>query len=277
MADKFSLALGSGGAKGLAHIVVLEALDELGVRPTKIAGSSIGAITGALYGSGMSGAEIRAFVLEGIAKPGEVFSSLLACNVGKIADLFSISGNPVLLDPKRVYDKFIPKCVVKDFEDLLIPLVVVATDYFVQEDVIFTSGRLRDAIPASMAIPGVFKPVDQSGRLLIDGGTMNPLPFDLLAPEDGPVVAINLEESPKPNGMMAPKPLDLVYGAAQVMAQAIILAKAARRPPAVMICPAVGRFTSLDFFSARTILEASEPIREEVKRSVSRILDRPLE
>lgn len=275
MADRFSLALGSGGAKGLAHIVALEALDELGVRPTRVAGASIGALAGALYCSGMSGKDIRAFVLEGIAKPAEILRAVLACDVGELGDLFSISGNPILLDPRRAYELFVPKTLVRDFEELRTPLAVVATDYFAQVDVVFTSGRLSDAISASLAIPGLFRPVDHHGRILIDGGTMNPLPLDLLAPEDGPIVAVNVKESPKHGVKKAPKPLEVLFGAVQVMSQAIIAEKAARRPPHLMISPAVGTYASLDFFSARKILEAAEPIREQVKRGVSQLLDRP--
>ncbi len=112
-APRIGLVLGAGGARGLAHIVVLEALDELGVRPAHIAGTSIGAIVGAAYAAGMPARALRAFALASFRDRARVVTKLLSARVGKITDLISRSGigNPVLVDGERILDLFWPEAV----------------------------------------------------------------------------------------------------------------------------------------------------------------------
>jgi len=122
-----ALALGAGGARGLAHIAVLEALDEMGLAPIAIAGTSIGAIIGAAYAAGMKATRIRAHALSVLRNRTKVFGSLFEARVGRLGDLFA-RGNPVLLDGERLLDRFWPDEVPDAFEDLVIPFTAVATD-----------------------------------------------------------------------------------------------------------------------------------------------------
>ena len=125
MADaspSFALALGGGGARGLAHILIVEALDEMGVRPNFIAGCSIGAMVGAAYASGVSGREIRDHTLGFLGKRSEAARRLMARGPGGISSLFDF--NPfraAFIDGEALLDLALPEGVAKDFADLEIP------------------------------------------------------------------------------------------------------------------------------------------------------------
>src|SRR5437868_1653576 len=103
-----ALALGGGGARGLAHILVLEAFDELGVRPVAIAGTSIGAIFGAAYAAGLSGREIRGHVHALFRGRGGFFAKVAAARVGRFIDLLHRIGNPMLVDAEVLLGSIMP-------------------------------------------------------------------------------------------------------------------------------------------------------------------------
>src|SRR6476660_2531737 len=105
----FALALGGGGARGLAHIAVLEVLDEMGARPAAIAGTSIGALIGAAYAAGMTGKEIRRYVIRLAHKRGEVWRRLITARAGTFAHLFAVGvGSATLIDAEKFCPQFIP-------------------------------------------------------------------------------------------------------------------------------------------------------------------------
>lgn len=273
---RLGLVLGSGGAKGIAHIVVLEALDELGLKPSVVAGASIGAVAGACYCAGMSGKELRAFLLQGIADPLGIMGDLAKCHVGGLGDLFSLLGNPVLLDAERVVATLLPRVVPKLFAQLEIPLRVVATDFYARSSVVFSQGPLQPAIAASMAIPGLFQPVLNKKRVLIDGGITNPLPFEVLQDTCDVVLAVDVNGAPnkgdRPGGDV-PRPLDALFASVQIMAHALVAEKLSHRRPAILLRPSITRFRVLDFLKAQEILDAAGPLREQVKREIDRSLD----
>ena len=153
----FALALGGGGARGLAHIPVIEALDEIGVKAVAIAGSSIGALVGAAYAAGMSGKDLRRYVIGLAHNPGETRRHLIAARAGKLADIFSGGWSQATqLDAEKFCAAFLPDAVPTDFSDLVIPLTVMATDLHARREAPLSSGTLRPALAASMAIPGCF-------------------------------------------------------------------------------------------------------------------------
>src|SRR3954454_20120415 len=146
----FALALGAGGARGLAHIAVLEAFDELGVRPAAIAGASMGAVVGAAYAAGMPAHEIRRHVTHLLRDRASVMAALLAARVGRLTDVMSGFGNPFLLDGERFLDRLWPEAVPERFEDLRLPFWAVATDYYAREEALFgddAGGRGLDRDP----------------------------------------------------------------------------------------------------------------------------------
>jgi NTE family protein len=149
-----AIALGAGGSRGLAHIAVLEAFDELGVRPTVIAGASLGALIGAGYAAGMPAKEIRAYVVGLLRDRGEVMRRLLAVRIGRVVDLLA-TGNPVLADAEGFVERFLPAHIPGEFSALPTPLVTVATDFWQRKEAVIDSGRLRSALAASIAVsPG---------------------------------------------------------------------------------------------------------------------------
>jgi len=106
----FALALGGGGARGLAHIAVLEALDELGVKPLSIAGTSVGAAIGAAFSAGMSGRAIRRYVITRAHNRADVFARLMGARATALADMFTAGfGNPMVLDAEKFCAAFLPE------------------------------------------------------------------------------------------------------------------------------------------------------------------------
>src|SRR3974390_523678 len=125
----FALALGSGDARGLAHVAVIEALDAMGVKPVAIAGTSIGALIGAGYAAGMSGKDIRHPVITLAHNPAEISSRLTKARAGTLAHFFSGAfSQATQMDAEKFCAQFLPEQVPVDFSDLKIPLTVMATD-----------------------------------------------------------------------------------------------------------------------------------------------------
>jgi NTE family protein len=162
--SKIGLALGGGAARGLAHIGVLKVLEEMGIKPDVIAGTSIGAVIGATYASGKSAKEIEDIVL--------------GLNWGKRALLFWDVTVPRtgLLRGRRI-ENFL-KHIIGDveFSDLKLPFACVATDLMSGKEVIMDDGPVVEALRASMAIPAIFTPLERDGLLLVDGGLRHPVP-----------------------------------------------------------------------------------------------------
>jgi NTE family protein len=260
-----AIALGGGGARGIAHVLALEALDELGIRPIAVAGTSMGAVVGAAYAAGIEGTAIRAHILRVLRNRSDVMSKLLRARVGRFVELLLQGrGNPVLLDPEICLDLFWPAEMPSRFEELAIKAIVVATDYLKREEIVYETGPLRPAVAGSMAIPGLFRSVAFGDRVLIDGGAVNPLPYNLLFGLADIVVAIDVTFGSRPR-RRPPSPLASMFGAAQIMQGAITAQKIKLRPPDILVRPKVEQFAVLDFFRASQILRAAESYKDELK------------
>jgi len=267
-----TLALGGGGARGLAHIVVLEALDELGLRPTRIVGTSMGAVVGAAYASGLAGRDLRRYALDRLRDRARAMALVLQARVGTLTDILRFASNPVLLDGEKVLDLFWPDTVPDLFEDLGIPFAAVATDYHAREEAVFDSGPLVTGVAASMAIPGLIRPVTAVGRVFIDGGVVNPLPFDHLRPADGIRVAVDVSGGTVDAQQKTPDPFAAMIGATQIMQGAIVAQKLKSRAPDLLVRPAVGAHHVLDFFHSKEILAAAEACRDDFKRDIEALV-----
>ena len=269
-----AIALGGGGARGLAHIVVLEALDELGVRPVAISGTSIGAIVGAAYAAGMAAREIREHVGTALRKRSQVMANLMRARVGRFSDLlFKGGGNPIQLDAQTCLDLFWPDQVPDHFSSLEIPFFAVTTDFHACIAVVFSSGALAPAVAGSMAIPGMFRPVEYAGKILVDGGAVNPLPYDLLFDHADIVVAVDVTFGGRMRERKLPTPFGAMFGTAQIMQGSITAEKIKQRPPDILFRPPVSRFSVLDFLRATQILRAADASKDEVKRKLSARLE----
>ena len=273
MSRSFALALGGGGARGLAHIAVLEALDEIGQKPAAIAGTSIGALIGAAYAAGMSGRQIRRFVIALAHDRAAVFRRLVATRAGVFGNLINIAfGTATLVDAEKFCEQFLPERVPDDFDALAIPLAVVATDLHRRQQAVFSSGALRPALAASIALPPVMRPVVVDGRVLIDGGATNPLPFDQLFGRADVVVAVDISGAPREKRRDIPTPWECVFATVLVMGSAITAEKVKHGPPDLIVRPRVGAFRALDFLKASAILRAAEPVKAELKEKLAALL-----
>lgn len=163
---KIGYALGGGAARGLSHIGVLKVLHQRGISPDMIAGTSIGAIIGALYAGGYD--------------PEDIEKIVLGLDWKKLANLVDVtlpfSG---LLQGKRVV--VLLRSILGDmtFSQLRFPFACVATDILSGEQVVIRDGDLVEAVRASISIPGIFTPVELSGRFLVDGGLTNSVPVSI--------------------------------------------------------------------------------------------------
>lgn len=272
----FALALGAGGARGLAHIAVFEALDELGVKPVAISGSSIGAVMGAAYAAGMSPRALRRHVIATVQDRATLVRRLLGARASGFAwsSLLRVpfGHNPVLLDADKFCAAFLPEAVPEDFSALTIPLLVIASDLYGQAEVVFSDGPLRPAIAASMAIPGLVQPVEHEGRVLVDGAAVDPLPFTQLAGRADVVVAVDCSAGPRENATV-PEAWDSVFATITLMGNTIVAEKLQRVRPDLLIRPNVAIFRLLDFLQAIAIIRAGEAIKDEIKRDLTALLE----
>lgn len=264
-----ALALGGGGARGLAHIHVIEALNELGIRPVAIAGSSIGALMGAGMAAGMTGREIRDYALSTVGHRGEVLNRLWQLRPSSLAEAMASGFRFGQLNIEKVLKAFLPEAIPARFSDLEIPLKVMVTDYYGQTERVCESGDLRKALAASCALPAVFMPVKIDGRVMIDGGIYNPIPFDHLREAADIVIAVDVVGGPDGDGQTIPSRIDSLFGASQLMMQSIIAMKMKAGAPDLLLRPDVGRFRVLDFLRAQELLAATAPAKEQMKQALS--------
>ncbi|WP_150524655.1 patatin-like phospholipase family protein [Roseibium sediminis] len=259
-APRIGLALGGGGARGMSHIPVLEAFDQLGIRPHAITGTSIGSILGAAYAAGRSGQEVREIALELFADRNAVLASLWKLRPKKLTDIFT--GSTVTFDPLKVLEAFVAHHLPETFEDLEVPFKAIATDFYGCEEVVLESGPLLPAIAASIAIPAVFRPVKRNDRILIDGGVANPLPFDRLPADCDIIVAVDVVGGPVPRAdREAPTSLDTIFGSSQILMQSITQQKLKQSAPALLLRPENDNVRVLDFLKTRQVLEKAEDLR----------------
>jgi len=158
---KLGLALGSGGAKGMAHIGILTAFDEEGISFDIVAGSSIGSVIGAMYAAGYSSSAMVKYISEI-----DVFAAQTIVKM-------TLTGKTV----ESIFDDVVGG---SEFDDLDLPYAAIAADLYTGEQVVIRSGRVSRAMRASSAIPPVLKPVEWEGRTLIDGAYVNSVPSDVV-------------------------------------------------------------------------------------------------
>lgn len=268
------LALGGGGARGLAHVVMLEAFDELGLRPTVIAGTSIGAVIGAAYASGMSAREIRAQMQEVLSGRLELARDLFAARartLPRVSRFFSPLN--AVLSPEALLDQIYPARVARDFAQLEIPMKIVATDFYALDARVFESGSLRQAVAASMALPAIFEPIVVDSRAYVDGGLVNPLPYDLVREGTDVTIAIDVSGVPVPAPDRAhPTATESLFAASFIFERTIIREKLKSEQPDILIQAGTSHFQLLDVWKVDEILAAAVPSKEELKVKLDRIM-----
>ncbi len=183
MTKKVQLVLGSGGARGIAHMAVIDELEKRGYEIIEVVGCSMGAIVGGMYAAGHH----------------EKYKQwMFSLNRSDVLDLLDFTFTKTgFLKGEKVFEKHIELIGDVNIEDFGIPFTAVATEMKTNNEVHFRSGKLFKALRASVSIPGVFTPVVQDGNVLVDGGVLNPVPVDLvLKREDALIVAVDLNGKP---------------------------------------------------------------------------------
>ncbi len=273
---KLGVALGGGGVRGLAHVLVLEALDDLGIQPGLLAGTSMGAVIGALYASGMPGREIRQRIEHHVILKGDKWRDVME----KKGDLlrwvhafranFSRGG---LLSAKGFFRYLFDEIQVTRFDELDIPLLVVAADFWSAEQVVFREGELRPAIMASMAVPGVFAPVTIDNRVLVDGGIVNLVPYDLLLDACDFTIAVNVSRIRTPGRHEVPGALESVLGTFDIMQTAALADKLKRRPPDIYVRLEIHGVRMLEFGKVQKVFDQAAPIVDRFRETLRASLD----
>lgn len=262
MSRKIGLALGAGGAKGLAHIGVLQVLIKEGIRIDMVAGSSMGAIIGAAYAAGTD--------IEMLAKLASTINQSLFVDIN-IPRMGLLKGKKAL--------KLIELLTRgKGFQDLNIPLAVVATDLEKGERVVFTEGDLARTIRASMSVPGIFNPVRYNGRLLVDGAVTDRLPVYALT-EMGADIIIGVDvkfyTDEQGDSVRIRNIYDIIMHSIEILENKVFIP--CLESVDVLIMPDTSQIATTDFTQAQVCIEMGKAaaieklpaIREVISRSES--------
>jgi NTE family protein len=273
---RIGLALGGGGAKGLAHIPILETLDELGIAPTVLSGTSMGAIIASLYASGRTGAELRADVDELLFRSSEKDSHKvfdLAKGFRLILELADFDfGAGGILGGGRFIEELFEGIRARTFEELAVPLKIVAADFWTREEVVLESGDLRMAVRASMSLPVIFSPVRVGESVLMDGGAVNPVPYDLLLDHCDAVIAVDVggERLPDPADPI-PSLSESIFNTFQIMSKAILDEKLRHRAPTILVKPPIRDVQTLEFDKAQEIYAQCAPACDELREKLAEL------
>lgn len=246
---KVALVLGGGGARGVAHIGAIEALEQAGFEIAAVAGTSMGALVGGMYVAGhldrfkewmceldrykMLGLVDFAFSAEGLVKGNRIIGAL---------------------------KELVPDV---DIERLPLPFAAVAADLRTGREVVFDRGGLYDAIRASISIPSVFQPVRRGELVLIDGGTVNPLPIDRVRRRPGELlVAVDVSASFSARERRSVNYYKLLASSSEIMQQRIAQLKCRLYKPDVLIEIPADSFGLFEFYRAAEIADAGRRMTE---------------
>jgi len=289
---RIGLALGAGGARGWAHIGVIRALNEKGIRPDVVCGTSMGALVGAAHAAG----ELDR--LERWA------SGLAWTDVLKLVDVTWRGG---LIKGQRLFDFFREQFQDRDLAALAVPYGAVATELATGREVWLRDGKVLDAVRASIAMPGIFTPFERDGALLVDGGLVNPVPVSMCRAFGADVViAVDLgwaklgryraqrndakefhmpewmeriswlsrlagEMSAEEESESAPSIVEAFLAAIDIMQVRIARSRLAGEPADVLLTPVLADFATMDFHRApeaivegRAALERMLPLLQQV-------------
>lgn len=289
---KIGLVLGSGAARGWAHIGVIRALEKLGIEIDVVVGCSIGAYVGSAYASGhLTELEEWAYTLT----EWQVFS-LLGVSIRRGG----------LASGQKVFTKHKEEFCSDTFEHMQKPFAAIATDLYAGKEVVFSKGLVGDAIKASCAIPALFAPVEHKGRWLVDGAIVNPVPVNQCRQLGADfVIAVNLSSDfraqtienyesehieshkktdeligesnigvvkqwfspdPKPNKPVSPGIMGVMNSSLSILQAKVTRSRLAGDPPDVLIEPQLGDVGLLEF-------HRSQELAERGKKSVERLAE----
>ncbi len=258
---RIGLALGSGAARGWAHVGVIRGLEAAGIRPEVVCGSSAGALVGALYAAG------RLDALESWGR---------ALDWRGVLSFFDLSLRGGIIRARKLVDFLAAEVADIPLESLPVRFATVATDLQTGREVWLRRGPLVESLQAAIALPGLVTPVLREGRWLSDGGLVNPVPISLCrALGADSVIAVDLnttllrrgdaELAEPPDAGTPPSLYEVVARALNVMAVRITRTRMAGDPPELLITPRLADFALLDFHRAAEAID-------EGRRAVAQML-----
>lgn len=257
-APRLGLALGGGSARGFAHIGVLKSLDQAGIRPDVVVGTSAGSLIGAFLAAGFTAWQIEAVAL----RTREV----------DIADL--TPGNKRGLMAGDALARFVNENLKgAQIEDLKTRFAAVATDLRSGEQVLQRSGSVADAVRASCSIPGVFVPRETGGRELVDGGLVSPLPVRG-ARALGCDIVLAVDVAAQPTRRALPGLYEIILQSFEIMGRALADQEASTAD--LVIRPNTTAFASTDFNPRKEMIQAGYEAAERALPSLKQLLARPV-
>jgi NTE family protein len=288
---RVGLALGSGSARGWAHIGVIRALEQAGIRADLVCGTSIGALVGAAYAAG----ELDRFE-----------HWVLGLGIRDVIGFMDVSLSSGLLKGERLMDFFRRHFADRPIEELAMPFAAVATSLRAGTEVWLRRGSTLRAVRASIALPGLFAPVFYEGSVLVDGGLVNPVPVSLARAMGAEVViAVDLSsdilgrhlrtdlhpEAPasevgdwlsklqnnlaallparSPDEPRMPPMLDVLASSINIMQVRIARSRMAGEPPDLVVAPRLAHFGLLDFHRSMEAIEEGKRAVERVAHNLS--------
>jgi NTE family protein len=251
------IALSSGNARGIAHIGVLRVLEQEGIPVDMIAGTSAGSVFGSLYAAGLTFDEIIRFSEE-IRSKYNFLTGFRFWDFGLPPRTGILKGNTILKYFREVLGN-------KTFDELTIPMYIVACDLISGEEIVFDQGPVADAIRASLSMIGFLEPAAIAGRFLIDGGSVNPVPTQLLADRGANIILassvipsledrLNRRELRREGKL--PNVIGIINGAMEIMESEIIRTRMG--PVDVLMSPNVARYGTFDYDKVHELVQRGE-------------------
>jgi NTE family protein len=248
MKQKVGLVLSGGGARGIAHLGVIETLEENGFEISSISGTSMGALVGAIYANG----QLKAYK--------DWLYSLKKIDVFKLMD-FTLSKQGFVKGDK-IFKKMSEFIGDRRFEDLAIPLTVTATNISLKKEVVFNKGSIIDAVRASVSIPTVFTPVKKDGHFLIDGGVVNNLPISNLIRTENDIVVVSdvTANNPSANIKLKLNYIDIVSKSIMMLIEKVSEHTIELYQPEIVVQISGDSAGLLDFHKAKKMLELGRKV-----------------
>lgn len=253
---KVGLALGSGGARGIAHISVLEVLEENGIPIDLIAGSSMGAVIGGIYASGTD-----------IGLCGKVIQEL---NERDYLDV--VMPREGFIRGERFQELIRIFTKDKDFSETLMPFVCVAVDLEKGELVVLDEGKMHDAIRASISIPGIFVPHRYNGRILVDGGVISRVPTETVkAMGASAIIGVDVGYRGTGHNLKIHNAMDIISYALDIMEWEVC--KMRNTEADIMITPEVSHYNFRDAKAAKALMELGRAAAEKALPDIFALLE----
>jgi NTE family protein len=268
LGGRIGIALGSGSARGWAHVGVIRGLAAAGIAPEVVAGCSSGALVGAMYAAG------RLDLFEAWGR---------SLDRRQVFGYFDLTFRGGIIKARRLLDQIAADLPVANIEELPRPFACIATDLGSGREVWLRRGPLLEALRASFAVPGLIAPVRIDGRWLVDGGVVNPVPISLCramgadtviavdlnaarldgAREEVPAGAAGAEEPGAADGEARPSIYEVLARSLHVMQVRITRSRMAGDPPDLLVTPRLADFGLLDFDRAsEAIAEGERAVRQ---------------